>query len=1358
AQIPITLSGPRFVKLHLDSGNGVSEFGFEGNNVFSSTTPMEIFLSPPVDLVVTAPVVTPSLSFPGHVVRATWQGTNEGAPLLPSQIVQWIDRIFLSNNNTLDAGDMLLAERSRNTLDAGPPATLYDYTNILDVRLPNQLTAGNYFLIVQGDATNVFFEGTCEDACESNNIVATPFTVESRFADLVAFDFVAPSVGDASESITISWKTRNQGEVVTPVALWSDRVRLVGNGVSIDLGGTTRFSALSVGGVYTNSFSVPVPLVPAGTYEMVLTADAFNQCFEGSNEGNNALSLPFTVTGAGADLRVETLVAGSEPVSGKPFTVDCTIRNAGDRRTPSAAWNDMCFLSQDTVLDGGDIQLATRGRGAVLEEGASYGQQFTGTIPLGVIGDFFVIVRTDANNNVFETIETNNALVSASPITVAPPRLPNLSVIAVARGASATAGQPMEVSWTVANDSEFPLLGAQWRDSVYLSLDQFFDVASDVHLGTVVVGDELAPEATYTRTRSFTVPAGLTGAFYVLVVSDSLVQIAEASESDNIGAAASDTDLSLPAPSDLIVANVATTESELVLGQTYEFARALRNAGDQPISGVWKDSMYLSADNAWSIDDRRIGSFQTVVGAGSPLAPNATITEEGFAEVAGVTPGTYHLIARTDVFNAISETNEANNVGTGLGTVLVRATPIELGVTFNGVQLGNNGSRYFEFDAPAGEPILVEFDHLNDSANIELYVKHGVVPTSGNFDAASRSPGEPEQQALVPSSRAGKYYVFVRNSGMVGTEAGFTIRASIVPYSVLSVTPDVVGNAGTATFAIEGARFDRETVVTLLDASGVEHESLRQRIESTSLLYATFDMTATAVGPCSLRVSSKIQMRDVNLETGEPFVVEEIYGEFTSADVITVVPGGGSLVSIDTVAPLRVRLGAPFAFTVSVSNTGLNDALMPIMQIASPDGAPISLDAEGVSAGSRSHQFVAVGERHPLILAPGESMVVPVFARAEGLGQTRLIVQDLSGDSSLVNWTALEEYYRDDSDAKTWNNTWANFLSLAGDSWDSLHHAMRLSASEIANATETRVILGADVIDHLLSRGALGLNAIDTIGVAVNGRSFRPEVPSSAETAFVEAPGNGGVAGSGETDACTLSGDCAPSSPNCDPLETAACRCEPYNSVEAALAEIYARDAVIAGTVRWGPQVTSAFLDFLLNEPANGRVLMDVPQFSDLWRALRFDSQLQVEAMFVGSKTVERYVDCVLAQGGDCTEVFPEGLTFINPADYLTECELDRNVDFEGGPYGAAFLLAGGGGRGRNGAINIQCPPDQRIVSGTVVVERKVDDCGRTTSLKGRMIDVQWHIIDTVDFCPGNLGDGTERLLTVPMCRLERSG
>ncbi|MFN9999583.1 MAG: hypothetical protein ACK559_00505, partial [bacterium] len=83
----------------------------------------------------------------------------------------------------------------------------------------------------------------------------------------------------------------------------------------------------------------------------------------------------------------------------------------------------------------------------------------------------------------------------------------------------------------------------------------------------------------------------------------------------------------------------------------------------------------------------------------------------------------------------------------------------------------------------------MEFDHLNDSANIELFVKHGVVPTSGNFDASGGAPGEPAQQALVPSSRAGKYYILVRNSGMVGSEAGFTIRASIVPYRVLSVEP-----------------------------------------------------------------------------------------------------------------------------------------------------------------------------------------------------------------------------------------------------------------------------------------------------------------------------------------------------------------------------------------------------------------------------------------------------------------------------------------------------------------------------------------------------------------------------------------
>jgi len=1356
-QIPIALSGQRFVKLQLDSGNGVSEFGFEGNNVFASTTPVEIFLSPPADLVVTAPVLTPTVSFPGHVVRTSWQGTNEGAPLLPSQVLNWFDRVFLSTDPALDAGDVMLVERQRNTTDLGFPANLYDYTTVANVRLPNGLSAGTYFLIVSADATNTIFEGNCKDACDTNNIVSSPITVEARFADLVAFDFVAPSSGAASESLAISWKTRNQGDVVTPVALWGDRVRLVGNGLSVDLGGTTRFGTLAVGGVYLGSYSTQVPLVPPGEYQLVFTTDATSDCFEGSNDGNNAITVPFTVTTDGADLLVDALTPGSEPVSGKPFSVECTIRNAGNRRTPSGTWNDACYLSRDPVLDSGDIRLATRSRGASLDEGASYNQQFTGTIPLGAIGDFFVIVQADTNGQVFETVESNNTLASATPLSVAPPRLPNLSVVTVSRGATGTAGQPLEVSWTVANDSEFALTGAQWRDSVYLSLDQFLDVATDIHIGTVVTTETLAPEATYARTRSFTVPAGLTGAFYVIVRIDSLEQVAEASESDNIASAASDTDLVLPAPSDLVVTDVVAPASELVLGEIYEFTRVVQNAGDQPIAGVWKDSIYLSRDSAWSIDDRRIGSFQTVVGSGSPLAPGATITEEGFAEVTGVTPGTYHLIARTDVFNAISETNETNNVGTGLGTVLVRATPIELGVTFNGVQFGNNDTRYFEFDAPAGEPILVEFDHLNEDAKIELFVKHGVVPTSGNFDASGGSPGEPAQQALVPSSRAGKYYILVRNSTMFGSESGFAIRASIVPYSVLSVEPSVVGNAGTATFAIEGARFDRETVVTLVDVNGLEHAAVRQRIESSSLIHTTFDASAIAVGPCGLRVTSKIRMRDADFDTGEPFIVEETFGDFTAPNAVTVVPGGGSLVSIDTVAPLRVRFGSPFAFTVSISNTGLNDALMPILQIASPDGNPIALDAEGVSSGSRAHQFVPVGVRHPLLLAPGESLVVPVFGRAEAIGSTRLIVQDLSGDSSLVDWASLESYYRDDSNEDTWADTWNNFLGLAGESWDALHHAMRLSAFEISRDTGVRVVRGSEVIDNLLSHAVLGVDSLDDLAVRVEGFSYDSRVPSSEEAAFVESPGDGAVAGG--TDGCALPEGCSSYPPTCNPLETQFCRCEPYNAIQAAVMEAYARAAVIAGTTQWGSQVTDAFLRFLSNTPANGRVLLNVPQFSDLWRSLRFDRQLQTEARAVGNLAVQRHIDCARAEGSGCGEIFPVGLTLIDPATYLTECELDRNIDFGGGgAFEPGFLLAGGGGRGRNGALNIQCPPDQRIVSGTVFVERKVDDCGRTRSLRGRMIDVRWRIIDTIDFCPGKLGDGTERLLTVPMCRLERSG
>ena len=65
---------------------------------------------------------------------------------------------------------------------------------------------------------------------------------------------------------------------------------------------------------------------------------------------------------------------------------------------------------------------------------------------------------------------------------------------------------------------------------------------------------------------------------------------------------------------------------------------------------------------------------------------------------------------------------------------------------------------------------------------------------------------------------------------------------------------------------------------------------------------------------------------------------------------------------------------------------------------------------------------------------------------------------------------------------------------------------------------------------------------------------------------------------------------------------------------------------------------------------------------------------------------------------------------------------------------------------------------DDRVMSGNVVIQ--VDSIDPATGAMSG--EIRWvphvHVIDTVDFCPGNLGTSLQRTFTVPMSKLEAMG
>jgi peptidoglycan hydrolase-like protein with peptidoglycan-binding domain/LysM repeat protein len=88
-------------------------------------------------------------------------------------------------------------------------------------------------------------------------------------------------------------------------------------------------------------------------------------------------------------------------------------------------------------------------------------------------------------------------------------------------------------------------------------------------------------------------------------------------------------------------------------------------------------------------------------------------------------------------------------------------------------------------------------------------------------------------------------------------------------------------------------------------------------------------------------------------------------------------------------------------------------------------------------------------------------------------------------------------------------------------------------------------------------------------------------------------------------------------------------------------------------------------------------------------------------------------------------------------------------------PFNAAANIAGGMGIGGQGSDMFG--DDDRVIGGTVIIEvHKIDPTGMMAG------QVRWqphiHVKDTVDFCPGNMGNSTQHQFTVPMSKLESMG
>ena len=388
-------AGAYYLVAVADYANTVVESS-ETNN--SRVAPPQIKVGP--DLTV-ATVTVPSTAGAGGSLVASDTTSNTGAsPAGPS-----ITAFYLSSNLTLDASDIAIGSRSVPALAAGASSSAST-----SLTLPASLPTGTYYVIANADDGKQIAESV-----ETNN-------TKSSFAVKIGPDLietattVAGGIGGAGLPLVIGDTTKNQGggaAGASSTGLYISTSSVFSS--SATLLGTHPVPALAAGASSTASTTLTLPATLAtGTYYVIAVADTNNAVTEASETNNAAFGALVRV---GPDLTVSALSATSSIAAGSSATANTTVLNQGGGAAGTSTTR--FYLSTNGSFDTSDILIGTRTVGALgpaqSESGAA-----TITIPAGTpAGTYFLLVVSDADNVVAETVETNNirsmiVLVSSS--------------------------------------------------------------------------------------------------------------------------------------------------------------------------------------------------------------------------------------------------------------------------------------------------------------------------------------------------------------------------------------------------------------------------------------------------------------------------------------------------------------------------------------------------------------------------------------------------------------------------------------------------------------------------------------------------------------------------------------------------------------------------------------------------------------------------------------------------------------------------------------------------------------------------------------------------------------------------------
>ncbi len=204
-------------------------------------------------------------------------------------------------------------------------------------------------------------------------------------------------------------------------------------------------------------------------------------------------------------------------------------------------------MSLDQLFDpASDLPLGFVERTSALAAGTSYTASGNFNVPLGIGGNYFVVVVTDSSDSVYErSLENNNVTVSAQPISISHLPPADLVVGDITIPVNGELNQNATINFSVTNAGAFAAR-AGWFDAIYFSSDDKWDI-DDGYFGRVQRTTDVAAGATYSASLTAPLPGVLPGNYKVIIRSDIRNNVIEANEDNNLKGSLNSVALDAPA-------------------------------------------------------------------------------------------------------------------------------------------------------------------------------------------------------------------------------------------------------------------------------------------------------------------------------------------------------------------------------------------------------------------------------------------------------------------------------------------------------------------------------------------------------------------------------------------------------------------------------------------------------------------------------------------------------------------------------------------------------------------------------------------------------------------------------------------